>query len=954
MDIEYIKQNAAESGSCKEAMHWYYLDGTLYIECSGELEWCTFTRKAVQTVVIAPGCTAIGEYVFRNWKTLKEISLPAGLRRIESHAFCECTNLEELVLPDGLEIIGKLAFCDCGKLSLTVPEDVTEIGAHAFQGIRELHYTGSIELDNDKSWETVILHCGTCDRRHASILTVNHEESFEGAEIAAYNGSVSWNWGVIKWNGQHPAPGQQLEIDVRSPFCCSVGDTFWAGYEAGQFAQAKLISILAMGRYSARIKIQILAVKNRLSFLKPVTKEKAEELLRCGAYDYHAPGGESLWIDQVDENTIWIDNSWGGGDISYYDYIYTDPNGIDHLIEAGYHDWEENCVFIGDKILGAHIHSWYRCKNDLFLDWREKTVIGCKEHVKEVIIPEGVRYLSRAAFINRPDLERIIVPESVVPARFSMLDCPKEVVLCGNSALTDKDFPDNVTITRTAKPAFLWGKENRDPVDETVITSQSGDLDLSGRTELTSLPEDLTVGGDLYLMDCWGLTSLPENLHVGRNLNLRGCTGLTHLPENLHVGRNLNLRGCTGLTHLPENLHVDGDLNLSGCAYLTSLPDNLTVGGDLNLNGCTGLSSLPKNMTVGGKVTRDGSGIGIVQKALEQMGENDGNLILKGLTALPEDLAAVPGNLDLSGCPGLTRLPDNLTVGEFLDLHGCTGLTSLPENLTVSSLDLSGCTGLTSLPENLTVSSLDLSGCPGLTRLPEHLTVHGDLDLGGCTGLTRLPDNLTVGEVLNLHGCTGLTRLPDNLTVGEVLNLHGCTGLTSLPENLTVSSLDLSGCTGLTRLPEHLHVGRRLNLSYCTGLTRLPDNLTVGGEVILDGSGIEIMRKALEQMGENGGNLILQGLRGPVELPNHLTVPGNLDLSGCTGLTSLPENLTVGGDLNLAGCLHLTRLAKRLQVGGDLILGGGMRLTGLAENLTVGGKVVLAGSGIKNRKKRGT
>ena len=78
--------------------------------------------------------------------------------------------------------------------------------------------------------------------------------------------------------------------------------------------------------------------------------------------------------------------------------------------------------------------------------------------------------------------------------------------------------------------------------------------------------------------------------------------------------------------------------------------------------------------------------------------------------------------------------------------------------------------------------SLDLSGCEGLTELPDNLTVVGWLDLRGCKGLTALPDNLTVGGSLYLSGCEGLTELPDNLTVGSWLDLNGCTGLTALPD----------------------------------------------------------------------------------------------------------------------------------------------------------------------------
>ena len=66
------------------------------------------------------------------------------------------------------------------------------------------------------------------------------------------------------------------------------------------------------------------------------------------------------------------------------------------------------------------------------------------------------------------------------------------------------------------------------------------------------------------------------------SLYLRG-TQITALPENLTVGGSLNL-GDTPITALPENLTVGGNLDLSG-TQITALPENLTVGGNLYLSG---------------------------------------------------------------------------------------------------------------------------------------------------------------------------------------------------------------------------------------------------------------------------------------------------------------------------------------------------------------------------------
>ena len=58
-----------------------------------------------------------------------------------------------------------------------------------------------------------------------------------------------------------------------------------------------------------------------------------------------------------------------------------------------------------------------------------------------------------------------------------------------------------------------------------MMDRNSGSLYLRG-TNITALPENLTVGSDLYLRDT-GITALPDNLTVGGGLDLSG-TGITN------------------------------------------------------------------------------------------------------------------------------------------------------------------------------------------------------------------------------------------------------------------------------------------------------------------------------------------------------------------------------------------------------------------------------------------
>ena len=47
------------------------------------------------------------------------------------------------------------------------------------------------------------------------------------------------------------------------------------------------------------------------------------------------------------------------------------------------------------------------------------------------------------------------------------------------------------------------------------------------------------------------LEIVDNHLHYGGYLDLRG-TGITSLPDNLTVGGGLYLRGCTGIKSLPD------------------------------------------------------------------------------------------------------------------------------------------------------------------------------------------------------------------------------------------------------------------------------------------------------------------------------------------------------------------------------------------------------------------
>ena len=107
---------------------------------------------------------------------------------------------------------------------------------------------------------------------------------------------------------------------------------------------------------------------------------------------------------------------------------------------------------------------------------------------------------------------------------------------------------------------FLWKLQNNIPLTKEELNVE-GDLNLY-KTNITSLPKGLKVGGNLDLYHCKHLTSLPKGLKVGSYLWLAE-TNITSLPEGLEVGSSLDL-SFSKITSLPKGLVVNGDLDLTG------------------------------------------------------------------------------------------------------------------------------------------------------------------------------------------------------------------------------------------------------------------------------------------------------------------------------------------------------------------------------------------------------
>ncbi len=117
----------------------------------------------IKKIVVGDGITSIGRNAFHNCNEVTEVSLPAGLKKIGYAAFESCKKLKNINLPDGLETIDDNAFSLCSALeSIVIPDSVTDLGGSVFFNCYNLVSAnipaGITELNVDLFWNCTKLN----------------------------------------------------------------------------------------------------------------------------------------------------------------------------------------------------------------------------------------------------------------------------------------------------------------------------------------------------------------------------------------------------------------------------------------------------------------------------------------------------------------------------------------------------------------------------------------------------------------------------------------------------------------------------------------------------------------------------------------------------------------------------------------------------------------------------
>ena len=133
----FINQTNTENISCRLSENTLYIEGTGVMD--NRLLFDDYNKNDVMSVIMSEGITEIGDYAFKEFRSLESITIPSSVTKIGESAFYWCSSLESITIPSSATEIDGYTFCGCSSLkSITIPNNVTIIESSAFYGCSSL------------------------------------------------------------------------------------------------------------------------------------------------------------------------------------------------------------------------------------------------------------------------------------------------------------------------------------------------------------------------------------------------------------------------------------------------------------------------------------------------------------------------------------------------------------------------------------------------------------------------------------------------------------------------------------------------------------------------------------------------------------------------------------------------------------------------------------------------
>ena len=594
-----------------------------------------------------------------NKKDINEYKIPESITRIKAHAFEGCSSLTNIEIPEGVTEIGWYTFQGCSSLtSINIPKGVTEIGNYAFQGCSSL--------------TNINIPKGVTE-----IGSQAFEECSSLANIEIPEGVTEIGWDAFS--------GCSSLINIKIP----EGVT---SIQSNTFEKcSSLINIEIPEGLTEISYFAFLGCSNLTSINIPESVTNIDEL------SFNGCSKLILYVKADSMGHKFAEENKKG-------YIL---NGEASTVSTEYEIKEEESWDISENGDGSVMAEWTLKDKTLTISGTGKMKSWNDDALKEdwhntqyapliqsVVINEGITNIGKYAFQRCMSLINIEIPEGVTEIEeFAFYVC---------TSLKSVNIPQGVTsIERYA-------------------------FDLCSNLVTIEIPESVTYIGENTFLKCSNL----ETINVDENnKNYMSENGILFNKERTILLKYPANKKDIDEYRIPESVTSIGERAFEECSILTSIniPKNITTIESYTFSGCSSLTNIeiPEGVT------------SIQSNTFEKCSSLINIEIPEGLTEI--------SYFAFLGCSSLKniQIPEGVITIKNAAFSGCSSLINvkIPEGITTISANIfSGCSSLTSvqIPESVkSIEALAFSECSSLTsiEIPEKVTEIGSNAFRGCSNI---------------------------------------------------------------------------------------------------------------------------------------------------------------------------------------------------------------------------
>ncbi len=664
------------------------------------------------------------------------------------------------------------------------------------------------------------------------------------------------------------------------------------------------------------------------------------------------------------------------------------PGKVDgHLVTMIEYAFSENTslisVIIPDSVTAIGSSAFYGCSSLAAIDLPDSVTSigdqafeGCAS-LTSVIIPDNVTYIGYSAFANCSALVSVTIGAGLDDrygfefySLFSGCRSLNSIYVSEQNAyycdidgvLFNKD--------KTQLNQYPFARQGAYTIPDSVIDMHPyAFYDCNSLTSVT-VPDSMTYGflDGSYFERCSALTAI----YVGeQNVDYCDIDGVLFSKDRTQLIRYPGAK--PGAYDIPDSVTTVKDGAFSNCLLLTSL----TIGKNLTsidiyhgsyldtpFSGCSSLTAIYVSEQNEYYCDIDGVLFNKEKTRLEQYPyAKQGPFTIPDsvISYLNEELGEGYGDLNFSGCTGLTELTIPANINSFFGLSTCPALTAIhvdDANPDICDIDgvlfnkdqtelkqyPPGRKGAYTIPDGVTTlayQSFANSILLSSLTIPDSVTTIKDQALINCTGLSSMTigNGITTVEGSMFYGGSSVTSVTvsgsgsciltswafpslKSLTVRDgttEIEANAFSGLASvesvsIPDSVTkIGGGAFSGWSSLAAidLPDRLTSIGGSAFSGCSALTEidLPESVTsIAGGAFSNCSALASMDipDGVTSIGNNTFSYCSSLTS--IALPNQITAIGNDVFHGCALLASidLPESLTSIGDDAFYGCSSLT------------------------------------------------